>query len=505
MIGATYSTEHYIEYNRTGNKNYFEEIIDMMILQEVAGLNESFRQAVKNLPKDKIRMAILSKLDRDRNLYLSIKGLLDSNIGKHEHIKDVVLMLRKYVKVSEVEKKKFGEVMTPLELVREMLSKLPNEVWSNPNLKWLDPANGTGPYPTMVIYKLMEGLKEWEPNEEKRYKHIVENMIYVCELQPKNMFLWLCAIDPWDTYNLNIYCGSFLSEGFDKHMKEVWGVDKFDVIIGNPPYQELKKGFNKSQPLWNLFVKKSIDYLNEDMYVCFIHPSGWRNVDGIYKDVQILLKNRQILYLSIHNEKDGLKTFGMDTRYDFYCLKNTKCGDFKSTIKSQDGEIIKVNLSKLEFIPNSSLNSVFSLMAKDTEEKTEVLYSRSSYGTDKNHMKKTYSDEYKYPCVYTVAKGDGISLFYSSINDKGHFGIPKLIWSNGRIISVGSFIDENGDYGLTQFSYAIVDKVENLKNIKKAFDSKEFRSLMESCAVGDMVINRKIIATFRKEFWKEFL
>jgi hypothetical protein len=44
-----------------------------------------------------------------------------------------------------------------------------------------------------------------EPDDEKRYKHIIENMIYVSELQPKNMFLYMNAIDPINEYNLNIY------------------------------------------------------------------------------------------------------------------------------------------------------------------------------------------------------------------------------------------------------------------------------------------------------------
>ena len=51
MIGATYSTEHYIEYNRTGNKNYFEEIIDMMILQEVAGLMSHLDKQLRTYQK----------------------------------------------------------------------------------------------------------------------------------------------------------------------------------------------------------------------------------------------------------------------------------------------------------------------------------------------------------------------------------------------------------------------------------------------------------------------
>ena len=60
------------------------------------------------------------------------------------HIKDVVTMLREYVKVSKTKVKEFGEVMTPISLVEEMLDTLPYEVWTNPNLKWLDPCNGVG-------------------------------------------------------------------------------------------------------------------------------------------------------------------------------------------------------------------------------------------------------------------------------------------------------------------------------------------------------------------------
>ncbi len=91
--------------------------------------------------------------------------------------------------------KKYGEVFTPLSLVNEMLDKLPKEVWSNPHLKWLDPANGIGNFPVIIVKNLMEGLKEWQPDDELRLKHILENMIYVCELQPKNMLIYLQLFD----------------------------------------------------------------------------------------------------------------------------------------------------------------------------------------------------------------------------------------------------------------------------------------------------------------------
>ena len=302
ITGVTYSTTHYEHYNQNGDRNYFEEVVDAMILDGISGMNDSFRNAIMSLDRDKKRMTILSLLDKDLNLFKRIKALTDKNINKMDHIKDIILMLREYVKVGEVEKKKFGEVMTPLELVKEMLATLPEEVWSNPNLKWLDPANGTGPYPIMVIYKLMIGLSDWEPDSEKRYKHIVENMIYACELQPKNMFLYMCAIDPFDSYKLNIYTGSFLEEGFDFHMKNVWGVDKFDVVIGNPPFNQM---------IDMLFVQKSYKISDK---VLFVHPSTWlldeKGKQKKFNDTKNLVKEHlESIVLFNGNKLFGIQLF----------------------------------------------------------------------------------------------------------------------------------------------------------------------------------------------------
>ena len=54
------------------------------------------------------------------------------------HVKDVIVMLREYVKVGEVEKKKYGEVLTPLSLVKDMIQTIPSDFWKNPNSKILE-------------------------------------------------------------------------------------------------------------------------------------------------------------------------------------------------------------------------------------------------------------------------------------------------------------------------------------------------------------------------------
>ena len=266
MTGATYSTEHYEEFKRTGNQNLFEEIVDRMILDGVAGMNESFRNAISNLPTREKRMTILSLLDKDLNLFKQIKSLIsDEKITKIDHLKEVILMLREYVKVGPEERKRFGEVFTDLNLVKHILSRIPEEDFKNPNKTFLDLANGTGVFPLIVIYRLMKGLAYVEGFEDPdvRYKHIVENQIFVSEIQPKNMFLYLCLIDPYDEYDLNIYCGSSLDDGFRKHMKEVWKKNSFSYSIGNPPFNQM---------IDMKFVRLSYEITDA---TCIVHPSTW--------------------------------------------------------------------------------------------------------------------------------------------------------------------------------------------------------------------------------------
>lgn len=387
------------EYQITKNKNLFEEVIDRMMLD---GFSPEFSSKIMNLPLKDKRMAILSLLDKDRDLFLKIKGLINNDIGKMDHIKDVILMLRKYVKVGEVEKKKFGEVMTPLELVKEMLATLPEDVWSNPNLKWLDPANGTGPYPMWVIFRLMKGLESWEPNEEKRYKHIVENMIYVCELQPKNMFLYMCAVDPWDIYQLNIYTGSFLEEGFDKHMKEVWGVDKFDIVIGNPPYNtELDYSKGSATPLYNLFTEKSIKISNQ---IIFVTPSRWfaggKGLDGFRN---MMMSSGKIKFINHYdNVKSIFNNVEMKGGLSYFLFDKNHSGFTKF-----NG--VDLDLNSYDIIPTDISKSAFSLINRflDSKNLNEICKGQSYAGVTSND--KRLSIERKSPndviCYVSLQKG----------------------------------------------------------------------------------------------------
>ncbi len=281
---------------------------------------------------------------------------------------------------------------------------------------------------------------------------------------------------------------------------------KFDVIIMNPPYQKVIGDVTK--PIWDKFVTKSLDLIKDDGFLCAIHPSGWREPSGQFKTCQNAIKERHVCYLETNDRESGVKMFGVQTAYDWYILKNSSSIGF-TNIKSKNNEIVNVDLKRMEFIPNSMLNEIYKLIAKPSETRVNVLHSFSDYfvhpGGDKSKpwMSKTKSEEFKYPCIYSILKDGTKSLYFSKTKEKGHFGIPKVIFSNGTSLP---FVDHKGDYGLTQFAYAVIDSPSVLQLISKAMLTTKFLDIMNACQlIGKHRYSSKALSLFRCDFWKEFV
>jgi hypothetical protein len=473
--------------------NDYEQLIEMMFADGT--LDQSVRQKIEGMNDLQKRLHIVKILDKGLGLFTKIEGIM--NLGKMDYIKEIIKLLKDYVLIADVEKKKFGEVMTPLTLIKDMLSILPQDVWSNPNFKWLDSCNGTGPYPIMVIYKLMNGLRDWEPDDEKRYKHIIKNMIYVGEIQPKNMFLYMNAVDPMNEYNLNIYTGSFIEKEFDYHMKNVWSVDKVDIIIGNPPYNTGTEGGNGSRDLWDKFVIKSEKIIKTGGFLLYVHPSKWRRPES---ELLPIYKRNNLKYLEIHSKQDGKKVFDAVTRYDWYLLQIIK-NEGLSTIIDEIGEQHTIDINDWDWIPNYNFEIIKNIISKNNN--LEIIYSRSLYGNDKKWMSKNQNDINIYPCVYGMYKDFTCSYYYSSVQ-KGHFDIPKVILGCGE--KLYPKLDFEGNFGIMQNAFGIkIETIEEGINIKNAIESEKFKKIIESTKWLNFQTDYKMFKSFKKDFWIDFI
>ena len=453
-----------------------------------------------------------SSFNKD-NLIISMKRisrinhkLLDSLRRIYEK-KTSIQSIRKQVETleemnpSRKEKEERGFIITPSSLGEKMVDTIPISFWEKEH-STLDPCCGYGIFPLLVLERFFQYLPI--KNKEKRVRTIIEKCIFFSDINPYNVKI--------TKQLLQFHCNKLVGKKVEGLQYNSWVGDtlkldykrKFDSVMGNPPYQK-QVGPNKTQPIWHLFVEKSLSLLEQDGYLIIVHPSGWRNVSGLFQKIKEKLLSKDILYLEIHNVEDGKKIFkGCETRYDWYILQNKNTKNLKTKVVFEDGKKKNINLKNEIFIPNGGYDELKTLIAKPNEPKCDILYDSSSYEPRRRWMSKEKTSEYKYPCVYTINHKGNIKKYYSS-ERKGHFGVPKLIWSNGRISSIGSYIDDTGEYGLTCFAYAIVDDKTKLKDIKKVFDSKKFRKLMELCSVGQNTINYKIISLFKKDWYKEFL
>ena len=338
------------------------------------------------------------------------------------------------------ERKEKGEVFTPIKIVEEMLDKLPPEVWTNPNLKWLDPAVGIGNFPVVVYIRLMKGLEYWEPDEEKRRKHILENMLYMIEVSEKSIFILnkvFCGIGsgPGGQYKLNIFHGSFVEGSNFSDINKPDPVYNpnfgFDIIMGNPPYNQggVAKG---GGVFWKKFVDKSLSILNDNGYLTMIHPLGWRkpfvmgDKDSSSKILYDMNHSGNILYLNISDIK--IKHF---PKVDYYVYNKGNNDNNKSIIHNKFKGIestSNINLKNLVYIPNFVNNNSINIINKlNNKEGNKLMCIRDQYFKPNAEMKKRTSG-IPHTFFYDVNKND-YNIIYaedSEITGKG----DKKLWNS---------------------------------------------------------------------------
>jgi hypothetical protein len=474
-----------------------EQIVDNIIMDELDIKHPGSKELIlSKTTKESRRLAVLSILDDDRRLFEQYKNIVRSEEYCSHYAEETVQVLRKYVQVADTEVKEHGEVMTPITLVEEMLDKLPPEVWSNPSLKWLDPCNGVGTFPSIVVKRLMVGLKDVILNECERYRHIIENMIYVCEIQPKNMFLFHTAFDREDDYELNTFFGSFLDKEFNNHMVNVWGVNNFDIVLGNPPYN--KSGTtNSGNNIWPKFVDKMLSITNDNGHMCIVHPSLWRRPKH---KVWNLLTQHQIIHLDIHDTQDGLRVFNAGTRYDWYVLNKIPIHT-TTTVRFEDGTIKDIDLKNRSFLPNKNLDYID--LITNGKELCKVIHSRSDYAVDKSWVSSEQNEINCYPLINSIHSNGNIVYRYSSINTNGHFGIPKVIVSDS---TSQMYFDLDGTYGLTSHCLGIcIDSEQEGILISKAIESKKFKNVTDSIKWSNFWVDPRFFKHLNKDFYKQFV
>ena len=316
------------------------------------------------------------------------------------------------------------EVFTPPEMVNKMLDMLPQELFSNPDTTFLDPACKTGVFLREIAKRLIIGLEKQMPDLQKRLDHIFHKQLYgiaiteltsllsrrglYCSKYPNSEF----SVAKFDnaqgqirfkrinhTWNDGkcVFCGASedeydRGEALETHAYEFIHIRKaedifnmkFDVIIGNPPYQlETGGSGRQAKPIYNIFVEQAKKL--RPRYLSMIIPARWyaggMGMDGFRAN---MLGDNKIRYLvDFPNAKDCFSGLSISGGVCYFLWDRDHEGNcvFKTIIDGKES-ILERPLNEFATLVryNQAVDIIHKVQSKDDGCFAELVSSISPFG-----------------------------------------------------------------------------------------------------------------------------
>ena len=247
-------------------------------------------------------------------------------------------------------------------------------------------------------------------------------------------YTFLCNQIKRNYPDVTVMQGDFIKMEFDM---------KFDVIIGNPPYQAPKPG---DYSFWARFVDSGHKLLNDNGYMSMIIPAGWMSPtndirQGQRSVMRDIFAKENTSYINIDPEL-GKKHFpGIGQKFTWFVLEK---GQYSSTKIDFGNSNIDVDLSKM------------SMLAKDTDSVNIGILSKLSANPDKwnftrSIMKESWSEVTFDPLPGHLPRINGNSnhldkIVYSTNKCKYHDHKKVVLPYNG---SDYKFVVDDGTMGCT--------------------------------------------------------
>lgn len=507
------------------NLNNFEKKVSDDIFKETTGINKDEFKILR----DDYEMFDESIFNQSIIDFLDLKEKLKNYFESDRNIFDYI------------PNPKTNQIFTPRELVVKMLDELeyndPN-IFKDKNKTFADLYMKSGIFITEIVKRLYKNLEKDIIDDKERLKHILENQVYgfapnqvIKDISDEYIFGFINDIDKSNFIKLDITDYLTNNIPLDKKLKEVFkkeGNMKFDVIVGNPPYQENDNGIRddgsknpSAKPLYHHFVYGAIDMSNEAINL--VIPARWLSGagKGLNKFTKDMLNNKHIRTIDIYTDeralfentviKGGVLYMTYDHNYE---------GDCKISITDSNGNKTErngsLNLGDLDiFVPYKEIISIYNkIQTKTNIEKnnlsnivstqkpfgirTDAFYNPEKYNLNKqifNNRKSKDDIEIlglenkkrvkKYlPKDFNFSKGndlvDGWKLFVPAVSKSGKFGESASKNEIGKpnevctetFLVIGSFDSQYEVYSLdkyykTKFFRCLLSTLKNTQNVSR--------------------------------------
>ena len=380
--------------------------------------------------------------------------------------------------ISKEQKSEYGEIFTPFSLIETMFLSIPEELFSNPDLKWLDPGAGTGYFSMYLFYKLNIGLSKKMNNEKERHNHIIKNMMYMVEIQSINIDILQKLFG--DDANI-------IQEDYTLLKSNI----KFDIIIGNPPYNSkglkkvpTKKGINKKldgKTIWISFIKQSISLLKPAGNLLIIVPSIWMKPDKARMYHFLMEFNIQKIRCYNNTESNKLFSGEAQTPTCFFWLTKEPNKGYIQLFDNDREKFIEYPLKIGDPIPVFG-HSIIKKIKPFVEAYGHLPVIKTNLPIKGHSFSDTPDKEHTYINIRTAILDflqPTLVLQYSS-SPQMHHGQPKLILPH-KMYGF-PFIDYDGKFGISnRDNYVITNRpIEELEIIKEFLSTKTALYIFEA-------------------------
>jgi hypothetical protein len=364
-------------------------------------------------------------------------------------------LIQKNLPIKTNEKSELGEVFTPISMIENLYERFPKNIWTNDSFTWLDPAGGIGNFPLVLFFWLMNGLRLKIKDETRRAKHIIEKMIFISEINSKNVeiskkiFNTICP-----EAKLNIYKGDFLK--LPEVTKQIGWPNKFNCIIGNPPYNIGGTGLEGSKRTHIIFTEYALNLLEKDGYLAYICPPSYRETGSPMNE---LFKKAQghFVFIKIYGAQETAKLFHIQGRVDGFIFQKDKKGS--TIIDDEYNEIDEnVNVNLDLNIPNFG----FSIFKKLNDKVKKLGHIKAFRNTEMSSIKaNTFGCNGRNKVLHLIVeKGKRV---YKTVKKHSLTSTPKLLVNGLGVPYV--YYDGKGEYGPSQSPVIILKPSKNIVNL----------------------------------------